>query len=65
MNNRDDPDPSPEEHPEDFDEDADNLWTLYGKEAKRHDETWTEILKGDMDGILIFVCAMRFHVCQD
>jgi hypothetical protein len=66
MSNRNDPSPSPEEHPEgseqrqDFDEDANDLWSLYGKEAKSHDEARIETLKGDMDGVLIFVCAMCF-----
>ena len=55
--------PSPEEPPElrrDFDEDANDLWSLYGKEAKSHDGARIETLKGDMDGVLIFVCAMCF-----
>ena len=59
MSDRNDPSPSraPEER-QDFDEDAGDLWSLYGKEAKSHDEAWAETLKGDMDGVLIFVCAM-------
>ena len=47
-------------HPEegqDFDEDANDLWSLYGKEAKSHDEGWIKVLKDDMDSVLIFVCA--------
>ncbi|KAI0258990.1 hypothetical protein BC834DRAFT_790460, partial [Gloeopeniophorella convolvens] len=31
-------------------------WSLYGKEANSHDEAMIETWKGDMDGILIFVC---------
>ena len=45
----------------DFDDSANALWTLYGKEAKSHDEACIETLKDDMDGVLIFV---RLHsVC--
>ncbi|KAF8489077.1 hypothetical protein F5888DRAFT_1596646, partial [Russula emetica] len=29
-------------------------WSLYGKEAKSHDEEWIKVLKEDMDSILIF-----------
>lgn len=50
------------ERPKDFDEDANGLWSLYGKEAKSHDEARIETLKDDMDGVLIFVCAMYFSV---
>ena len=39
----------------DFDDSANALWTLYGKEAKSHDEARIETLKDDMDGVLIFV----------
>ena len=63
MSNRNDPSPPPEETPEqrqDFDEDANDLWSLYGKEAKSYDGARIETLKGDMDGVLIFVCAMCF-----
>ena len=31
------------------------LWSLYGKEAKSHDEARIQPLKEDMDGVLIFV----------
>ena len=31
------------------------LWSLYGKEAKSHDEARILPLKEDMDGVLIFV----------
>ena len=46
--------------PADFDEDANDLWSLYGKEAKSHDEEWIKVLKEDMDSVLIFVCAYFF-----
>ncbi|KAF8462504.1 hypothetical protein DFH94DRAFT_831866, partial [Russula ochroleuca] len=39
----------------DFDDSANALWTLYGKEAKSHDESRIQTLKDDMDGVLIFV----------
>ncbi|KAI0247229.1 hypothetical protein BJV78DRAFT_1247537 [Lactifluus subvellereus] len=34
----------------DFDDSANALWTLYGKEAKSHDEARIQTLKEDMDG---------------
>jgi hypothetical protein len=40
---------------QDFDDSANPLWSLYGKEAKNHDEAQIKTLKDDMDGILIFV----------
>ncbi|KAI0276093.1 hypothetical protein BGY98DRAFT_736242 [Russula aff. rugulosa BPL654] len=47
--------PKPSDNPaQDFDEDANDLWSLYGKEAKSHDEEWIKDLKDDMDAILIF-----------
>jgi hypothetical protein len=63
MGDRNGPSPLPEGTPKqrpDFDEDANDLWSLYGKEAKSHDGARIETLKGDMDGVLIFVCAMYF-----
>jgi hypothetical protein len=42
---------------QDFDDSANDLWSLYGKEAKSHDEARIDTLKDDMDGVLIFVCA--------
>ena len=39
----------------DFDGSANALWTLYGKEARSHDEAQIQTLKDDMDGVLIFV----------
>jgi hypothetical protein len=61
MRDRNGPNPSPKatrKQRQDFDEDANDLWSLYGKEAKSHDGARIETLKGDMDGVLIFVCAM-------
>jgi hypothetical protein len=39
----------------DFHGSANALWSLYGKEAKSHDEARIQPLKEDMDGVLIFV----------
>ena len=39
----------------DFDDSSNALWSLYGKEAKSYDEATIQSLKGDMDGVLIFV----------
>ncbi|KAH9057214.1 hypothetical protein EDB87DRAFT_1133707 [Lactarius vividus] len=44
---------SQKEH-RDFDDGANVLWTLYGKEAKTHDEARFERLAADMDGIPTF-----------
>lgn len=46
----------------DFDDSANALWTLYGKEAKSHDESRIQTLKDDMDGVLIFV--RLYSVCS-
>ncbi|KAI0260395.1 hypothetical protein BC834DRAFT_973529 [Gloeopeniophorella convolvens] len=40
--------------PGDFDDEANGLWSLYGKEAKAYDEAMIQTRKGDMDGILLF-----------
>lgn len=45
----------------DFDGSANELWTLYGKEAKSHDEARIQTLKEDMDGVLIFVRLCFVH----
>ena len=45
----------------DFDSSANGLWTLYGKEAKSHDEAQIQTLKEDMDGVLIFVRSCFVH----
>jgi len=46
---------------------ANALWSLYGKEAKSHDESRIQTLKEDMDGVLIFVSsycrAQRVRAC--
>ena len=58
MNNRNDASQSPEEshkQRQDFDDGASDLWSLYGKEARIYDESRIKTLKGDMEGILIFV----------
>ena len=39
----------------DFGSSANPLWSLYGEEAKRHDETTVNTIKDDMNGVLIFV----------
>jgi hypothetical protein len=39
----------------DFDDGANALWSLYGKEAKTHDEARFVSLAQDMDGVLLFV----------
>lgn len=40
----------------DFDGSSKALWTLFGTEAKSHDNARINTLKDDMDGVLIFVC---------
>ena len=45
----------------DFDGSANALWTLYGTEAKSHDEARIHTLKDDMDGVLIFVRSCIVH----
>jgi hypothetical protein len=39
----------------DFDDGANALWSLYGKEAKTHDEARFVGLAEDMDGVILFV----------
>ena len=39
----------------DFDDGANALWSLYGKEAKTHDDARFVSLAADMDGVLFFV----------
>ena len=58
MKNRNDPSQSPvESHKErqDFDDGANDLWALYGKEALVYDESRIKTLKDDMGSVLIFV----------
>ena len=38
-----------------FDDGANALWSLYGKEAQAHDETLFQSLSADMDGVPTFV----------
>ena len=45
----------PETERRDFDDGANALWSLYGKEAKTHDEARFVSLAADMDGVLLFV----------
>jgi hypothetical protein len=40
----------------DFDDGANALWTLYGKEAQIHDEARFQSLADDMNGVPTFVC---------
>ena len=47
----------------DFDDSADALWSLHGKEARRSDEIRIQSLKDDMGGVLIFVCVYMMTVC--
>ena len=47
----------PADERKDFDDSANPLWSLYGKEAKSRDEARIQALKDDMDGVLIFVWA--------
>lgn len=49
------PEGSSQKEPRDFDDGANALWTLYGKEAKTHDEARVESVAKDMGGILTFV----------
>lgn len=62
-NNQNDLNLSPEER-QDFDDSANKLWSLYGKEAESHDKARIETLKDDMDSVLIFVCECFFLVNQ-
>ena len=57
MNNPNNPNQSSHDQHHDFDDSANDLWSLYGKEAKSQDEAKIKALKDDMDGILIYVCA--------
>jgi len=48
------------EEPNDFDDRANALWSLYGKEIQARDEARMQTLREDMDGLLIFVC-ISYH----
>ena len=43
--------------PQDFDDGANDLWSLYGKEAQIYDEPRIKTLKDDVGSVLIFVCV--------
>jgi hypothetical protein len=45
----------------DFDDGANPLWTLYGREAKSLDEARIQTLKEHMDSILLFVRLNIVH----
>ena len=47
----------------DFDGSANALWTLFGTEAKSHDEAQINSLKYGMDGVLIFVRSTPTFLC--
>jgi hypothetical protein len=47
--------------PNDFDGSSKVLWSLFGTEAKSHDNARVNTLKDDMDGVLIFVCI--YSIC--
>jgi hypothetical protein len=51
-----------QEERRDFDDGANALWSLYGKEAKSHDEARFLSLAADMDGVLLFVSVnLHYH----
>jgi hypothetical protein len=54
------PESSSSQENQDFDDSANALWLLYGKEAKGYDEATIQSIKDDMDGVLIFV-RVTFH----
>ena len=45
----------PHKERRDFDDGANALWSLYGKEAQTHDEARFQSLAADMSGIVLFV----------
>jgi hypothetical protein len=49
----------------DFDGSANTLWTLFGTEAKSHDDVRISTLKENMEGIVIFVRSYSFHAIMD
>ena len=57
------PEEPPDQQHQDFDDGANDLWSLYGKEAQIYDESRINSLKGDMEGVLIFV-RVCFHPYQ-
>jgi len=57
--------PGPEERPMigDFNESADDLWTLFGTEVKSHDDAQIEIVKDKMNNALVFVRSISVLGC--
>jgi len=54
----------PEQHiPGDFGGSANTLWTVYGNEAKSHDESRIQTLRDGVDNHLIFVRSYFVHTC--
>jgi len=54
----------PEQHiPGDFGGSANTLWTVYGNEAKSHDEVRIQSLRDGVDSHLIFVRSYFVHTC--
>jgi hypothetical protein len=49
--------------PGDFGGSANTLWTLYGNEAKNHDEVRIQTLRDGVDNHLIFVRSYFVHIC--
>jgi hypothetical protein len=58
-----DNDSAQKEEIKDFADGANALWSLYGNEAKSHDEARIRTLKDDMDGVLIFVRRKSLVQC--
>jgi hypothetical protein len=59
------PNSRPEQR-QDFDDGANDLWSLYGKEAKSHDEARIKTLKGDMEASLYsYVHCFASGHCQN
>ena len=51
----------------DYNDSANDLWTLFGDEVKSHDDLQIKIVKDTMDSALIFVrfclCLLRIRSC--
>jgi hypothetical protein len=45
----------------DFDSGAEDLWSLYGKKAKRDDKSRIQTLKEEMNGVFLFVRSYLLH----
>ena len=48
----------------DFEDSANALWSLYGKEAKGHDGATVQILMDDMGSVLTFVRSYNFFLLR-